>query len=135
MMKDIFKDAQFDTAPHNKEIGLVTFEYGDDYRPKRTIELPIEVASELIDLRYDRDYWRAVAIYLADCHAANIDEALLSRTSKWTRQRFAEIMKKASRYLRKAERAPGYSYDIETRVIERLNVNAQQIATSMEKSK
>jgi len=36
--------------------------------------------------------WKAIALYLADCHAATADgEGMLSRTSKGSRKRFRDI--------------------------------------------
>jgi hypothetical protein len=53
------------------------------------------------DLEREVEYWKRVAAYLASCHAATMQhEALLSRTSKASRERFRGICKTAASMLR-----------------------------------
>lgn len=55
----------------------------------------------MTELEREMEYWKRVAAYLASCHAATMQhEALLSRTSKASRERFRSICEKAARMLR-----------------------------------
>ena len=42
----------------------------------------------------EEEHWRKVALYLADCHAANL-EGLPKSTSKYQRERMKEICRKS----------------------------------------
>ena len=53
--------------------------------------------------------WRALAIYLADCHAANLELALRKNCSKGERKRLFAIMK-ASKQMLLGEISPRTSY-------------------------
>lgn len=44
-------------------------------------------------------YWQRVAVYLADCHAANCSIAELKKTSKFERGRLVAIMRRARRMI------------------------------------
>lgn len=53
------------------------------------------------DLRRERDYWRTVACYLADCHAATAEyDGSMKSLSKSRRDRYAAICEKANEALR-----------------------------------
>ena len=53
------------------------------------------------DLRRERDYWRMVACYLADCHAATAEyDGHLKGISKARRTRYASICHTAAQALR-----------------------------------
>jgi hypothetical protein len=48
----------------------------------------------------DAEYWKKVALYLAQCHAATMeDEARLKRTSRSSRERFRAICVNAASML------------------------------------
>lgn len=56
---------------------------------------------ELEQVRRERDYWRDVAAYLAECHAATAEyEGGLKRTSESSRRRFRSICEIASQAMR-----------------------------------
>lgn len=61
------------------------------------------------ELKQECEFWKEVACYLADCHAANLTIAELKRTSKYERGRLAAIMRKARSFLKKEECPPRYS--------------------------
>lgn len=78
------------------------------------------------DLKQECEFWKEVACYLADCHAANTSIAELKRTSKYERGRLAEIMRKARSFLKKEECPPRYSVrrtldDVVKRLDENIN--------------
>lgn len=68
----------------------------------------------------EAEYWRRVAFYLADCHAANGYDATLKSCSKARRNRFASIMKNTLRYLKFGEQPPQYDTSKERGIVERL---------------
>jgi len=49
------------------------------------------------------DNWKKIAAYLAECHAANLHEAELTRCSKSRRKRFQSIMDKSAEMLKSGE--------------------------------
>lgn len=62
---------------------------------------PAKSEMDIHDLTKERDYWRTVAIYLADCHAATAEhDGQLSGISKSRRERYASICEKANEALR-----------------------------------
>ena len=59
----------------------------------------------------ESDYWKCVALYLADCHAANYSIAEVKGTAKYQRQRIVTIMRKAQKLLKEECSAPsGYTW-------------------------
>ena len=57
--------------------------------------------TEIAEVEKERDYWRMVAIYFADCHAATAEyEGHLKSTSKSRRERYASICEAADKALR-----------------------------------
>ena len=53
------------------------------------------------ELKQEVAYWKHVAAYLAECHAANLHEAEHKSCSKYRRKRFQSIMNKAASFLTK----------------------------------
>lgn len=49
------------------------------------------------DIKRERDYWRSVAAYLAECHAATAEyDGQLSGTSQSRKKRYAALCEKAA---------------------------------------
>lgn len=70
----------------------------------------------------DAEQWKAIALYLADCHAATAQsDGMLRSTSKAHAARFASICEKASEMLRGVRMAPRLSTQTDADVIDRLN--------------
>jgi hypothetical protein len=65
-----------------------------------TDALNIKHGTEIKSLIQERDLWKRVAIYLADCHAATaVCEGEMKSVPKARKQRYAEICRKALEYL------------------------------------
>lgn len=59
--------------------------------------------------------WRQIALYLAECHAANGEyDAMLSSTSKSRRKRFLKICENAADMIRKPELVVGNRIEEDT---------------------
>ena len=66
-----------------------------DCYPKPLVHMLDAVFRERINMRQERDRWKATALYLADCHAANAEGSTPKRLSKYDRGRFKGILEKA----------------------------------------
>ena len=69
----------------------------------------------LSDKDRELERWIRIALWLADCHAANLSEAELSSCSKTRRKRFKNIMLRAARML-KSDEMPPLDTDIDGRI-------------------
>lgn len=68
----------------------------------------------------DAEYWKTVALYLADCHAATATyDGALKSTSKSRRERFSAICAKALSFFERTN-TPYTRTDDEARIVARL---------------
>lgn len=73
------------------------------------------------------DVWKAIALYLADCHAANAGyDALLSSVSKSRRKRYADICKTAADLLEWKGTVPQANNRTLEMVVARLRKNVEE---------
>jgi len=63
---------------------------------------------EIDELEREVKRWKGVARWMADCHAANLSIAQLSRTSKHEKGRLKSIMEKCARFIRGEEHPRNY---------------------------
>lgn len=64
--------------------------------------LRVQLGKEMSEVQY----WKMVAIYLADCHGANSHIVDLKRTARYERSRLVSIMRKCRSWLLKTAPAP-----------------------------
>jgi len=80
------------------------------------------MSRELDEAVSEAKYWKTVAVYLAQCHAANSHIVDLKRTAKYERSRLVSIMRKCKDWLLKAAPAPSSHFH-----------NAETVATDIGK--
>lgn len=77
---------------------------------------------QLDDAVSEAQYWKTVAVYLAQCHGGNASIVDLKSTSKYQRSRLTSIMRKCRDWLLKAAPAPSSHFH-----------NAETVATDISK--
>ena len=69
----------------------------------------------------DAEFWKSVALYLADCHAATAThDGALKSTSKSRRERFASICAKALAFVERKDTPYTRGLDEEAQIVDRL---------------
>ena len=66
----------------------------------------INCIAELAEAKAELAQWKAVALYLADCHAANLDIAMRKSCSKNERGRLTAIARKCKEQINRERLAP-----------------------------
>jgi len=75
---------------------------GDSHCESKVIIALGAMFREHINMKQEAKRWRGVALYLADCHAANVEGATPNRLSKYDRGRFLSILEKAVTFIQGA---------------------------------
>ena len=68
--------------------------------PKPMIHIMDAMFRHHSEVEQEAKRWKAVAVYLAECHAANAEGVTPNRLSKYDKGRFKEILVKAVSYLK-----------------------------------
>ncbi len=88
-------------------------------------------------MQFDRamseaQYWKTVAVYLAQCHSGNASIVDLKSTSKYQRNRLVSIMRKCKDWLLKAAPAPSSHFHDRPKSAENVAANIGKIIESLE---
>lgn len=99
---DKFTSSEFDPVFRLFDsVGLISPEY------RLVLEKQGWESTALLEMKKDRDYWKSVALYLAECHAATAGyDASLKSVSKSRKQRLAGICRKAMNMIQGKEMPP-----------------------------
>jgi hypothetical protein len=76
-----------------------------------SIDTNAQAVNMEMDLRRELEYWRNVACYLAECHAATAEyDGSLKKTSGTQRSRYASICEKAADAMKPFRMSPAYGF-------------------------